>query len=152
MIRWLLPPFLRSLFRAKPAPPTCFGSCPGAQQRAENDCEFCPFASACLPSLDFAFGGTVWPGLAKLVEEGSEVQQVLGKLIQTGGDPRHWSGDLIEKLVEELPDLLAALRVFVRLNPQLHPHLGAMMERHDAKVAKFLGWHFDTLARQSLRP
>ena len=71
--------------------------------------------------LPYAFGGTVWPGLAKLTEEAGEVQQVLAKLIQTGGDPNHWSGDMIAKLVEELPDLAAALEVFVRLNPVLQP-------------------------------
>ena len=97
-------------------------------------------------SLDFAFGGTVWPGLAKLAEESGEVLQVLAKLIQTGGDPNHWSGDMVAKLVEELPDLAAALEVFVRLNPVLHPHVEAMRARRDDKISKFLGWHRDTLA------
>jgi hypothetical protein len=98
------------------------------------------------PRLDFAFGGTVWPGLAKLAEESAEVNQVLAKLIQTGGDPNHWSGDMVEKLVEELPDLLAALRVFVELNHVLHPHVATMRERYETKVAHFHGWHRDALA------
>jgi hypothetical protein len=98
------------------------------------------------PALDFAFGGTVWPGLAKLQEETAEVNQVLAKLIQTGGDPQHWSGDMVEKLVEELPDLLAAYHTFFVLNPVLHEHAEAMNERAAMKVGKFLGWHFDTLA------
>lgn len=99
-------------------------------------------------SLDFAFGGKVWPGLAKLQEESNEVGQVLAKLIQTGGNPAHWSGDMIEKLVEEVPDLLAAIRVFLALNPVLHEHGPAMQERYNAKVATFFGWHYDTLAER----
>ncbi|MEO5867254.1 MAG: hypothetical protein ABIS14_12840 [Sphingomonas sp.] len=99
--------------------------------------------------LDFAFGGTVWPGLAKLSEEGGEVQQVLAKLIQTGGDPNHWSGDLVEKLVEEIPDLVAAIRVFIALNPILHPHREAMRDRVEMKVDRFYSWHFTTLAARS---
>lgn len=101
------------------------------------------------PSLDFAFGGTVWPGLAKLVEEKDEVGQVLAKLIQTGGDPNHWSGDMVAKLVEELPDLSAALRVFVELNPVLHPHAAEMHERYETKAAKFRTWHRDALASRA---
>lgn len=106
------------------------------------------FSKPTPPALDFAFGGRVWPGLAKLSEEGGEVNQVLAKLIQTGGDPNHWSGDMVEKLVEELPDLLAAIKVFVALNAVLHPHAEAMRERFEVKVEKFLGWHHDTLARR----
>lgn len=97
------------------------------------------------PSLDFAFGGRVWPGLAKLAEEKDEVGQVLAKLIQTGGDPNHWSGDMVAKLVEELPDLLAAIEVFIALNPVLHPHDKAMQERFEMKVEKFFSWHRDAL-------
>lgn len=98
------------------------------------------------PALDFVFGGKNWPGLAKLQEESAEVNQVLAKLIQTGGDPAHWSGDMIDKLVEELPDLLAALRVFIELNPVLLLHGADMVARYDSKVAQFRAWHFDTLA------
>ncbi|MGN5375861.1 hypothetical protein [Sphingomonas hankookensis] len=99
-------------------------------------------------SLDFAFGGTVWPGLAKLAEESNEVGQVLAKLIQTGGDSQHWSGDLVEMLVEELPDLLAAYHVFFCLNPVLHPHAAAMNDRALAKTRQFFAWHYDTLAER----
>ena len=95
--------------------------------------------------LDFAFGGTVWPGLAKFQEESCEVGQVLAKLIQTGGDPEHWSGNMVEKLVEEMPDLLASYYVFFMLNPVLHSRADEMTERARMKVRKFLEWHFDTL-------
>ncbi len=97
-------------------------------------------------ALDFAFGGVVWPGLAKLQEESGEVNQVLAKLIQTGGDPAHWSGDMVEKLVEELPDLLAALKVFIELNPVLHSRSEDMLTRFWVKVERFRAWHHDTLA------
>ena len=61
---------------------------------------------------DFAIGSRVWPGTSKLVEEMGELQQVLGKLIATGGDTDHWSGDLRRMLVEELGDVSAAVRFF----------------------------------------
>ncbi len=144
--------------RRRPEPqPSCFGTNPSPQEAAENDCHSCRQQEACFmhwlggeppvtPStLDFAFGGKVWPGLAKLAEEKDEVGQVLAKLIQTGGDPAHWSGNMVDKLVEELPDLLAAVKVFVELNPVLHQHGDAMRERFEMKVARFRAWHFETL-------
>ncbi len=102
--------------------------------------------------LHFAFGGTVWPGLAKLAEESCEVGQVLAKLIQTGGDPQHWSGDMVAKLVEELPDQMAASAMFIELNPILHPFADRMRERYEAKRAQFREWHYDTLAARITVP
>lgn len=29
-------------------PPSCYGSAPGPQQRAENDCDYCPWKWRCL--------------------------------------------------------------------------------------------------------
>lgn len=107
-------------------------------------------ARAAASPLDFAFGGTVWPGLAKLAEESSEVGQVLAKLIQTGGDPQHWSGDLLQMLAEELPDQMAATAVFMELNVEaLRPYAFDMQERYHSKVARFRAWHYDTLAARA---
>lgn len=57
----------------------------------------------------FAIGDAGWPGISKLVEEAGEVLQVCGKLMGTGGDPKHWDGTHLKlRLEEEIADLLAA--------------------------------------------
>jgi NTP pyrophosphatase (non-canonical NTP hydrolase) len=60
----------------------------------------------------FAIGDNEWAGLSKLIEEAGEVIQVGGKLMGSRGDTNHWSGDLREKLVEELGDLLGCFILF----------------------------------------
>lgn len=65
---------------------------------------------------DFSIGSTVWPGTSKLIEEMGELQQVLGKLMASHGDTAHWSGNLREKLVEEIGDVLAAVSFFRGMN------------------------------------
>lgn len=58
----------------------------------------------------FGYGTKVWPGLAKLNEEAGEVIQVIGKLMATGGERKHWGGsDLQARLEDEVADLQAAL-------------------------------------------
>lgn len=66
---------------------------------------------------DFSVGAAKWPGVAKLLEESGEVQQVLGKLIAIGGRTEHWSGDLGLMLEEELGDLAAAMAFVIKYNP-----------------------------------
>lgn len=47
------------------------------------------------------------------MEETAELQQILAKFITTDCSPEYWSGvDLNDKLVEELGDVLCALRFF----------------------------------------
>jgi len=86
----------------------------------------------------FSIGSTRWPGLAKLIEECGELQQVAGKLIATGGESHYWDDtDLHERLHEELADTLAAVRFFVKMN-------GLDSNRIDARVGeklqKFEAW------------
>lgn len=65
----------------------------------------------------FAIGSKVWPGLSKLIEELGEVQQVVGKIIATGGAHRHWAdGNLAERLEEEMGDLFAAIDFVISYN------------------------------------
>lgn len=72
----------------------------------------------------FQVGSDNWPGVAKLLEEVGELNQVLGKLIATEGDPAYFDGtDLEERLHEELGDVLAAI-VFVM------GHNGTRLDRH----------------------
>jgi len=86
----------------------------------------------------FSFGSKTWPGTAKLIEECGEVLQVLGKLLQTGGDTKHWDGDLRDGLRAELADLNAAVLFFTQANGL---NDAAYMGRVDAKLATFYKWH-----------
>ena len=67
-------------------------------------------------SGDFSIGSTVWPGTSKVIEEMGELGQVLGKLIATGGDTKHWDGDLRKRLIEEIGDVTAAIIFFQQKN------------------------------------
>jgi NTP pyrophosphatase (non-canonical NTP hydrolase) len=92
-------------------------------------------------SGDFSIGSQFWPGASKLIEETGELQQVLGKLIATAGDTKHWEGkDLKERLIEELGDVLGAIRFFQTKNCNLNEH-DAIEQRACAKYCTFLKWH-----------
>lgn len=87
----------------------------------------------------FAIGSDVWPGAAKAVEEASELVQVLGKLIASGGRVEHWDGsDLRERLVEELADIRAAARLLIELNDLPED---AIAGRERTKLERFRAWH-----------
>lgn len=88
----------------------------------------------------YTMSGPEWDGLAKLVEETGELQQVLGKLLQVEGDAaRHWDGDLRPRLVEELADAKAALDFFAARN--LTPdEMFLMGERWMEKMQLFERW------------
>lgn len=86
----------------------------------------------------FAIGSRQWPGLSKLTEEAGEVQQVIGKLMGTGGVIVHWDGtDLRQRLIEETGDVLAAGQFVARAN-----FIEAEVEKRRAeKLALFWEWH-----------
>lgn len=90
-------------------------------------------------SGDFSIGSTVWPGTSKLLEEQGELIQVLGKLIATGGDTKHWSGDLRKMLVEEIADVSAAL-VFFQTHNLTADEVYAVAVRINEKVSLFKKW------------
>lgn len=105
-------------------------------------------------SGDFSIGSSVWPGTSKLLEEMGELQielgrlqQTLGKLIATHGDPNHWSGDLRQKLVEELGDVLAAIEFFRTEN--MDAEKNEITERRLKKLALFRKWHEENNPRCS---
>ena len=93
-------------------------------------------------SGDFSIGSAVWPGTSKLIEEQGELIQVLGKLMATGGDTKHWSGDLRQMLIEELGDLCAAIVFFKTENLTL-VETQQIAERVEKKLALFRQWHKD---------
>jgi len=87
----------------------------------------------------FSIGQTVWPGISKLIEECGELQQVMGKLVATGGRREHWSGDdLSVRLTEEMADVFAALD-FVLEHNDLNPK--RLTRRMAAKRRLFEAWH-----------
>lgn len=92
---------------------------------------------------DFMIGGTVWPGLSKLIEECGEVLQVSGKLMGSAGNTAHWSGDLDKKLIEELGDLKAAITFFMEANAICSSSVAC---RHRDKLIQFWEWHRNGLA------
>jgi hypothetical protein len=91
-------------------------------------------------SGDFSIGSAVWPGTSKLLEEQGELIQVLGKLMATGGDTTHWSGDLRVMLIEELADVAAAIVFFQRQNLTTDEIL-QVTARCEKKLALFRKWH-----------
>lgn len=90
--------------------------------------------------IPYAIGSKHWPGLSKLIEELGELLQVAGKLMATGGDPNHWSGDLIAMFEEELGDAEAAIDFFVDRNADKINH-EAVTSRRMFKYDLFDGWH-----------
>ncbi|OGT55458.1 MAG: hypothetical protein A3E01_09105 [Gammaproteobacteria bacterium RIFCSPHIGHO2_12_FULL_63_22] len=108
-----------------------------------------PATAATIPheSGDFSIGGSLWPGLSKLIEECGEVLQVGGKLIGSEGRTDHWSGDLNQMLVDELGDLLAALRFFMEAN---NIDTSSVAARQRRKLAVFWEWHRQGLAVRAI--
>lgn len=87
----------------------------------------------------FAIGDSEWPGLSKLVEECGEVTQVVGKLMGTGGNLNHWDGSKLDvRLMEEMADVLAAIRFVVR---HCNVDADALNTRADRKLRQFEDWH-----------
>ncbi len=94
-----------------------------------------------LNSGDFSIGSKVWPGMSKLIEEMGELGQVLGKIMGTGGEAKHWDGsNLRERVVEELADVYAAVLFFVTQN-LTHEERVVWSNRVGAKLVLFNKWH-----------
>lgn len=89
----------------------------------------------------YAIGSDAWPGLAKLLEECGELQQVAGKLLAyPSGEHPDGAGPLDERLADELADLKAAALFFTRANRErinLHRHGRRIRD----KLARFEAWH-----------
>lgn len=87
----------------------------------------------------YAIGGDHWPGASRIIEEGGELLQVIGKLMGAAGRDRHWDGsDLRQRLVEEIGDTLAALEFFTAANRLPAKEIG---DRATRKVEQYRQWH-----------
>jgi NTP pyrophosphatase (non-canonical NTP hydrolase) len=89
----------------------------------------------------FSFGSDVWPGLAKLVEECGELQQVLGRLIATHGSTEHWTdGDLRRSLIEEMGDVSAAIEFLATIGLDDADHMELAL-RKARKLDLYWRWN-----------
>ncbi|WP_298841955.1 hypothetical protein [uncultured Salinicola sp.] len=108
----------------------------------------------------YSLGQDIWPGVGKTVEEQGELATVLGKLMGSNGERRHWSGDLVPMMQDEIADLRAALDILEELNPVLaKEHLesgldGAeyMSRRREWKRDLFRSWQRGDIPDQWPRP
>lgn len=93
------------------------------------------------PAPSFAIGSDVWPGLAKLAEECGELVQVITKIMAfVGREDDHPGGeDLRARLIEEMGDVMAALR-YVREENDIEVQV---MSRAAGKLRTFYEWHAD---------
>jgi hypothetical protein len=88
----------------------------------------------------YGIGSDTWPGLAKLMEEMGELQQLLGKVMACSGpNAIYWDGSsLLPKIIEEMGDVRASMIFFAEVN--LIPK-SSIHERADMKLEKFRYWH-----------
>lgn len=93
----------------------------------------------------YSIGSSEWPGLAKVLEEMGELQQVMGKLMALGEENyNHWDGsDLRARLEEEIADVLAALCFFIQQNSPTLRSTVILDRKHD-KMMLFQRWHRDS--------
>ena len=90
---------------------------------------------------DFSIGSKVWSGTSKVLEEMGELQQVMGKLIATAGEEKHWDGsNLKERLKEEMADVQAAI-LFFQIQNFSEEDIREVVDRRMKKLDVFLGWH-----------
>lgn len=79
-------------------------------------------------------------GLAKLIEECGELQQILGKKLAYFHTDEHpdGKGSMRERLQDEIADVMAAC-TFVSRTMELDPH--AINARRIRKLGQFHDWH-----------
>jgi hypothetical protein len=90
----------------------------------------------------YSIGSKIWPGTSKVIEECGELLEVAGKLMGSGGDTAHWTGDLRSRLLDELADASAAIHFFASVN--LTAEEWAVFERRNGvKGNTFFRWHVE---------
>ena len=80
-----------------------------------------------------------WPGVAKVLEESSELNVNLAKLMATNGDASYWGGvNLRDEITDEIADTLAAIYFFLEFNPQIN--FEHVKDRWGTKAQKYRKW------------
>lgn len=78
-------------------------------------------------------------GLAKILEETSELNVNLAKIIATGGKPEYWGGvDLHKEIQDELADVFAAISFFIAVNEFVD--MTALENRVKEKLSLYETW------------
>ena len=78
---------------------------------------YCSVARDLYRQTMFKIEDKKWPGVAKCLEEMSELSTEFGRLIANNGKVKHWNGtDLKLTIKDEVADVLAALTFFVGCN------------------------------------
>lgn len=91
------------------------------------------------PREPFVIGTIIWPGVAKLIEETGELQQVLAKLVAFPHTPHPDGTDLVERLQDELGDVVAAMDFLIDENDDLDAD--RIAARAAFKRRRFQYWH-----------
>lgn len=89
----------------------------------------------------YQFNDPRWPGLAKVVEEMGELNQVIGKLMTCGGELVYPWGEkesFKDKFEEEIGDVLGALFFFMNTCPEVDAK--AIINRASIKSELFTIW------------
>lgn len=90
------------------------------------------------PNPGYTMNNTIWPGLAKVVEEAGEITQVAGKIMACFGQDTYYGGeDLRGHLQEEAADLIASLTYLIEENKL---DKKAISKRVRKKLAKYYQW------------
>lgn len=93
----------------------------------------------------YCIGSDEWNGASKVMEEMNELGEVFAKLIGSEGNYNHWTGDLREKLVEEIADVQAAIEFFLNKDTNLtHDQKRRLINRKEMKFRTFLRWDEET--------
>lgn len=92
-------------------------------------------------AADFAFGSQVWPGLAKIVEETGELNQVIGKIMAAEGEVNAWLSkeEMVTGLADEIADVMAALQFVIGHSE--HLDMDTIEHRAMKKLEVFEEWH-----------
>lgn len=95
------------------------------------------------PGWPGTIGQAEWPGLLKLAEESGEVTQTVGKLLAyPRGDHPDGGPSLVERIQNEIADVLAAADFVIYANGLDNTVIHA---RYARKLAIFGRWHADGL-------
>jgi len=92
---------------------------------------------------NFSFNkNSKWPGLAKVVEETSELNIELSKLVMLDGETNHWTGEIRPLVKEELADSLASIEWFINNNFS-EDEIREINSRKWTKMEKYTHWSIE---------
>jgi NTP pyrophosphatase (non-canonical NTP hydrolase) len=89
--------------------------------------------------VKFNIDSVSWPGLSKIIEETSELNTVIAKLMATEGNKEYWEGvNLLDSIEEELGDTLAAILFTLKHNADINNFY--VLERMQKKLNLYEKW------------